>query len=95
MPVTTIDALCEHVSGISMIKMCIGNTIIPLLNGAKKTLSSYTPKLIITAGIDSRALIDYTQKIEELSGGKKYSYYLRFTNPTTECLILYAIPKKR
>lgn len=94
-PVTTIDALCEQAAGISMIKMCIGNTIIPLLNGAKKTLQSYVPKLIITAGIDSRALIDYVHKIEELSGGGKYLYYLRFTNATTECLILYAIPKKR
>ncbi|MCM1048299.1 MAG: hypothetical protein NC433_07735 [Clostridiales bacterium] len=94
LPVTTVDALCRDIYRISMIKMCIGNTIIPLLNGAKATLCSYTPKLIITAGVGNRALVDYIPKIEELSGGKKYSYYLRFTNPATECLVLYAVPKE-
>lgn len=91
MPVTTLDALCADVN-VSIIKMCIGNTIMPLLVGAKEILSKYTPKLIITAGIDKRALIDYIPQIEALAGKNRYKYYLRFTNAMMECLVLYGIP---
>ncbi len=91
-PVTTVDALCANVY-VSIIKICVGNTIVPLLVGAKGILSEYTPKLILTAGIDKRALIDYIPQIEALAGKKRYKYYLRFTNAMTECLVLYAIPR--
>lgn len=91
MPVTTLDALCADID-VSVIKICIGNTIVPLLAGAKEILSKYTPKLILTAGIDKRALIDYIPQIEALAGKNRYKYYLRFTNAMTECLVLYAIP---
>lgn len=91
-PVTTVDDLCANLR-VSIIKICVGNTIVPLLAGAKRILSEYTPKLILTAGIDKRALIDYIPQIEALAGKNRYKYYLRFTNAMTECLVLYAIPR--
>lgn len=93
-PVTTVDMLCADFPGISLIKICIGNTIIPILEGARRTIEENVPKIVIAAGIDKRALIDYIPKIEELAGTGRYQYYLRFTNAMEECLVLYAIPKE-
>lgn len=91
--VTTADTLCEGLSGISLIKICIGNTIVPLIKGAARILSKDKPKLVIAAGIDNRALLDYVPLIDSVSGGG-YQYYLRFTNAMTEAMVLYAIPRK-
>lgn len=89
--VSTVDALCKDLSNVSLIKICIGNTITPLINGAGNVLRKYKPKLVIAAGIDSRALLDYIPLINARSGGG-YQYYLRFTNAMTEAMVLYAIP---
>lgn len=93
-PVTTVDALCSQIPTLTVIKICIGNTIIPLLEGASQTLKKHHPKLVISAGIDRRALMDYIPKIEALAGEGSYQYYLRFTNAMEECLVLYAVPRK-
>ena len=91
LPVKTIDALSSEIGRITTIKMCIGNSVIPLLKGARITVSKYLPKMIIVAGIDSRALIDYIPLLKELSQNR-YRYYLRFINAMAEALVLYAIP---
>lgn len=93
-PVTTVDAICAGISDLSLVKICIGNSILPLLEGARHTLRKHLPRLIIAAGIDKRALADYIPKIEELAGCGRYQYYLRFTNAMEECLVLYAVPKE-
>lgn len=93
-PVTTVDALAASLSDVTTLKICIGNTILPILKGAENTIRKHLPKMIISAGIDQRALIDYIPVIEEFAGRGHYQYYLRFTNATTECLTLYVIPGK-
>ncbi len=90
--VTTVDSLTAHLSDVTTIKICIGNTILPLLKGAEQTIRKHLPKMIISAGIDQQALIDYIPAIEKTAGSGNYQYYLRFTNAVTECLTLYAIP---
>ena len=90
--VITIDELCKS-SEISIIKICIGGSILPILSGAKETIVRDMPKLIISAGLDTRALIDYIPYINSITNGKIYNFYLRFTNAMTEALVLYAIPK--
>ncbi len=90
--VTTIDALpCREVS---LIKICIGNSIRPVLMGGGETIRRQLPKLVIAAGVDSRALVDYIPLIEEIAGEGRYRFELRFTNATTDCLVLYALPGK-
>lgn len=91
--VTTADRLCKN-TDISLIKMCIGNSILPLLSGAEKIINDCMPKIIISAGIDTYALVDYIPTIEKIAGKGKYKFYLRFTNATTDCLVLFAIPVK-
>lgn len=93
--VTTVDALTAHLEDVTTLKICIGNTILPILKGAVNTIRRHLPKMIISAGIDQRALIDYIPFIETAAGNGNYQYYLRFTNAVTECLTLYAIPGKR
>lgn len=90
--VTTTDEMCKNFSDVSLIKICIGNSIIPLLKGAAHTLSKSKPKLIIAAGIDNKALSEYVKEINSLSGNA-YKYFLRFTNAMPESLVLYALPK--
>lgn len=92
--VTTVDRLTASFTDVTLIKICIGNTILPILKGAELTIQKYLPKMIISAGIDQRALIDYIPFIENAAGKGKYQYYLRFTNAVTECLTLYAVPHK-
>lgn len=93
-PVTTVDALTAGLSDVTTLKICVGNTILPILKGAENTIRKHLPKMIISAGIDQRALIDYIPTIDDIAGNKNYLYYLRFTNAVTECLTLYAIPGK-
>lgn len=90
--VTTLDTLCEDLPGISLIQICIANTIVPLIKGASRVLSNDKPKLVMAAGIDRRGLLDYVPLIDSVSGGG-YNYYLRFLGAMTEVLMLYAIPK--
>lgn len=90
--VLTVDQLCEQTEPPSIIKICIGNTITPLLKGSEYVIYSHRPKLIIAAGIDRRALLDYIPLLNKLSGDG-YKYYLRFNNAMTEALVLYVIPK--
>lgn len=89
--VLTVDELCAELQDVSIMKICIGNTVVPLLKGAKKVINKYKPKLVIAAGIDNRALIDYVPLIKALSGDG-YKYYLRFTNAMAEAMVLFAIP---
>lgn len=89
--VTTIDDLLENENDISLIKVCIGNSIIPLIQGAKYTIQKHSPTMIIAAGIDVCSLKDYIPFIDNISG-HKYKYYLRFTNAMTEALVLFARP---
>ena len=91
--VNTIDSICDKYGvNPTIMKMCIGNTIIPILSGGEQIISEL-PKMIITAGIDPYALIEYIPAIEELSGSDKYDYYLRYTSAMAECLVLIAKPK--
>lgn len=92
--VTTVDALTASLPDVTILKICIGNTILPILKGAGDTIRKHLPKMIISAGIDQRALIDYIPAINDIAGNRNYLYYLRFTNAVTECLTLYAIPSK-
>ena len=93
--VSTVDNMCDKYNiEPTIMKMCIGNTIIPILDGSEKTLSRL-PQMIITAGIDSYALIDYVSKIENIVGNNKYDFYLRYTSAMAECLILIAKPKEK
>lgn len=92
--VTTVDHLTADLADVTLLKICIGNTILPILKGAENTIKSRLPKMIISAGIDQRALIDYIPFIEKAAGTGNYQYYLRFTNAATECLTLYAVPCK-
>lgn len=92
--VTTVDLLTAPLTDVTLIKICIGNTILPILRGAELTIKKHLPKMIISAGIDQRALIDYIPFIEKAAGTGNYQYYLRFTNAVTECLTLYAIPHR-
>lgn len=88
--VTTIDSLpCRNVS---LIKICIGDSIRPILIGGHETIKRLLPKLIIVAGLDNCALIEYIPLIEEIAGEGNYRFYLRFTSATTDCLVLYALP---
>lgn len=90
--VTTIDALpCREVS---LIKICIGNSIRPVLLGGQETIRRQLPKLVIAAGVDNRALVEYIPLIEEIAGEGRYRFELRFTNATTDCLVLYALPRE-
>lgn len=89
--VLTVDALCKDLPGVSLIKVCIGNTVVPLIKGAGKVLSKDKPKLVIAAGIDNQALLEYVPLIDSVSGGG-YQYYLRFTNAMTEAMVLYVVP---
>ena len=92
--VSTVDNMCDAYNvEPTIIKMCIGNTIIPILDGSEKALTSL-PQMIITAGIDSFALIDYIPKIEDIVGNNKYDFYLRYTSAMAECLMLVAKPKE-
>lgn len=90
--VITVDVLCESMPRVSLIKICIGNTIVPLIKEARKVLGKDKPKLVIAAGIDRQALLDYVPLIDSVSGNG-YQYYLRFTNAMTEAVVLYAMPK--
>ncbi len=92
--VATVDEICKSYERVSVMKICIGNTIIPLLSGAKETISRQLPKMVISAGIDKRALIDYIPYIKSIVGADTYSFFLRFNNPMTESLVLYAIPNQ-
>ncbi len=91
--VTTIDKLLGD-KKVTLIKICIGNTIIPLLYGAKDTIKKNMPVLVISAGIDKYALVKYIPIIEELTEDNGYCFYLRFMNASADCLTLYAIPTK-
>lgn len=91
--VTTVDEICKGLSKVTLMKICIGNTVVPLLKGATDTIQKHLPKLVIAAGIDVRALVDYIPLIEEIAGKEKYEFYLRFTNASEESLILIAKPK--
>ena len=91
MQVSTVDRLCEQEPAIDIIKICIGNTIIPLLSGARDVLCRHRPQLIISAGIDRRALLDYIPLIDRISANG-YRYCLRFNHAMTESLVLYAVP---
>jgi FkbM family methyltransferase len=90
--VTTIDEICQGKEKISLIKICIGCSILPVLEGARNTISHDMPAIIISAGIDSRALFDYIPFLESVVGSRKYNYYFRLLTPMTESLVLYAIP---
>ena len=92
--VTTVDDICKPYGHISVMKICIGNTIIPLLSGAREIISRDIPKIVISAGIDKRALIDYIPYIDAIAGKGKYRFFLRFNNPMTESLVLFAIPNQ-
>lgn len=90
--VTTVDTITSHLEDVTTLKICIGNSILPILKGAKNTVRRHCPKMVISAGIDQRALIDYIPFIEKIAGNGNYQYYLRFTNATADCLTLFAIP---
>mgnify|MGYP003300919215 CR=1 FL=1 len=93
--VKTIDTICkENDFHPSIIKICIGNSVLPVLKGASSVLRDYTPKLIVTAGIDTKALTDYIPEIEKMSKKNAYNFYLRYETAMAERLVLYAIPKK-
>lgn len=93
-PVSTIDNVCkEYDVNPSILKMCIGNTILPILDGSSNTLENL-PSMIITAGIDTEALIKYIPKIEKMVGEDRYNFYLRYTSAMAECLIYIIKPKK-
>lgn len=92
--VTTVDALAAGLSDVTTLKICIGNTILPILKGAEDTIRKHLPKMVISAGVGQRSLIDYIPAIDDIAGNGNYLYYLRFTNAVTECLTLYAIPSQ-
>lgn len=92
--VSTVDEICKRYHPVTLIKICIGNSIIPLLRGAEKTIHEDMPKLIIAAGIDTKALVEYVDMIEGIVGKGKYNFYLRFTSASEECLVLFAIPQQ-
>ena len=92
--VSTIDSICKKYNiSPTIMKMCIGNTILPILEGSTDTLKEL-PKMIITAGIDTEALIKYVPKIDDIVGNDKYDYYLRYTSAMAECLIFIIKPKE-
>lgn len=86
--VCTIDDIVGN-KNISLIKIAIGNSIDKILFGAKRTISRNLPKIVIMAGVDKNALIDYIPLIENICGSNKYKYYLRYTNATADCLCLF------
>ena len=92
--VLKLDDICKMYDFTpSLIKICTGGTsIVPILNGGKETLRTL-PKMVLSAGIDKRALIDYIKLIEDIVGEEKYNYYLRYMNANSARLMLYAIPK--
>jgi len=92
--VTTIDQmLCEIASEkITTMKLCIGNSVVGILRGAERTIREELPRIIISVGIDTRALIDYIPLLDKLSR-RNYDYYLRFISVSTEAILLYAIPR--
>lgn len=90
-PVDTLDNVLTDMERIDIIKLCIGNTILPILCGAKNVIQKYHPQFVVSAGIGAQILTD---TIDWLSNNSKYRFYLRFVNPIPESIILYAIPQK-
>ena len=91
--VVTLDSYLEetHINA-SLIKICIGKSIMPILRGMSTILKKAKTRFIIHMGIDKSSLItvlDYINNISE----EKYLFYLRFSAAMSECLILYAVPK--
>lgn len=96
--VKTVDELLLETGNnrITIVKICIGNSINKILFGAKETIANNNPRLIISAGIDRNALVDYVRIVEEITGkNNSYRYYMRFNHATADALVLYAIPTKK
>lgn len=92
--VTTLDKILEN-EAVSIMKIAINNPIDKILLGGAKTIKRELPKMVILAGIERRALLDYIPLIEKIAGEGRYQFFLRYTNAAAVCLSLFAVPYEK
>lgn len=89
--VNTIDNVCENMNCPLLIKICTGNSIEKILDGAKCVINT-NPIMVVSVGVGRDIMFELYSFIKENSS-QEYSFYLRFVNPISEACIMYAIPK--
>lgn len=94
-PVETLDHfVAKRNIDPTIIKICIGSSILPVLEGARSIIHGGKAVFIIHMGIDKYAFVHYLQFLNAASGGQ-YAFFLRFTSAMSEALVLYALPLTR
>ncbi len=89
---TTIDSLCRKLGveqSLSIIKINFPFSVPEILFGARGTLQSIRPKIIIRAGFDERVLLASYRVIKEIN--PEYRIYLRYTLGIPQGLTLFAV----
>ena len=92
--ITTLDAICDDITGIIMIKMDIEGAELEALKGAQKLIKEKSPILAICVYHNERDLIDIPKIIHETAGNGVYDYFLGFHGFDLAELVFYAVPKK-